>query len=92
MLHVIIAVELTSKEVLMKYERAYLCHDHPGPQANIPDQSDPSLHWMPNDNELIWEDRRGWNTQRNVNLSPLAAPETSHLSSRICHTAWVSAD
>ena len=91
MLLVIIAVELTSEEVLMGYERAYLCYDHPRPQANIADESDPSLHWMSNDNELIWEDKR-WNTQRNVNLSPRAAPETSHLSSRICHTAWVSAD
>jgi hypothetical protein len=75
-------------------EWAYLHPDHlPRPrQTKVVDQSDPSLRWMSNENELIWDARGGRNTQRNVNLSPGAASETSHLSSRICHAAGVSAN
>lgn len=59
-------------------------------RAKIGDQSDQYLHWMSNDNELIRISREGKNIQRNVNLSPGIAPETSHSSSRTFDTVWVN--
>ena len=85
---VIITVERMSEQVLMELSKrqTYLRPDHlPRHRPKkVVDPSDPSLHWMSNDNELNWFARGGKNTQRNVNLSPGAAPETSRLSSRIC--------
>ena len=61
--HVIITVERMSEQVLMELSkrRSYL---RPGrlprhrPTKAV-DPSDPSLHWMSNDNELNWDAKGG---------------------------------
>ena len=92
--HVIITVERMSEQVLMELSKrqTHLRPDHlPRHRPKyLVDPSDPSLHWMSDDYELNWDARGGRNTQRSVNLSPGAAPETSCLNSRIYHTARVS--
>ena len=86
--NVIITVERMSEQVLMELsKRQTYCRPYHLPchrPTFLVDPSDPSLHWMSDNNELYWYARGGRNTQRNVNLSPGAAPETSRFSSRIC--------
>jgi hypothetical protein len=71
-------------------QKAYLRPHHLLLHQNCPtrvaDQSDPSLSQKSKD-EVIQNAERGKGAQRNTNLSPGAASETSRFSSRVCHTS-----